>query len=289
MAVGRIKVAGMQTPWVGNAMLVLDGTEHRLGGFERIRCTEVEEEPTACRFQLKGKGVKVDGHGRRRAKDFVAWIYADPVGPEHNTLNCSISDLELDVELDGKPGERLTSPARPRTSSAPATPTTASRCSPTRTARRPRTRRGGAASCSPLEGRPGVGQPEAGSGRAAGLVLPPVPTSFALTILGETPRLTTTIRFSFPFTQSAELGLHLPVGELAGPEVVRRGAVVGIGDAAQIGIGLAADEGVLVVLGVAAGGREEEGLGDLALEVDDLERVSATAWLVLAVSAPTPP
>jgi hypothetical protein len=108
MAVGRIKVAGMQTPWVGNAMLVLDGTEHRLGGFERIRSTQVEPNPTGARFQLKGKRIKVSGRVTAERKDFVAWIYADPVGPEHNTLNCSISDLELDVEHDGKPAERLT-------------------------------------------------------------------------------------------------------------------------------------------------------------------------------------
>ena len=107
MAVGRIKVAGMQTPWVGNGMLVLDGSEHRLGGFERIRSTEVSEQPTQCDFGLRGKGVKLTGTVRAPAKDFVAWIYADPVGPEHNTLNCSISDLELDVEIDGRPAERL--------------------------------------------------------------------------------------------------------------------------------------------------------------------------------------
>jgi hypothetical protein len=108
MAVGRIKVAGMQTPWVGNAMLLLDGVEHRLGGFERIRSTEISEGPTGARFQLKGKGVKLTGRVGAERKDFVAWIYADPVGPEHNTLNCSVSDLELDVEVAGKPAERLT-------------------------------------------------------------------------------------------------------------------------------------------------------------------------------------
>jgi hypothetical protein len=108
MAVGRIKVGGVTTPWVGNGMLVLDGAEHRLGGFERVPSTEVAEEPTSCRFQLKGKGVKLSGRVEADRKDFVAWIYADPVGPEHNTLNCSISDLVLDVELDGRPAERLT-------------------------------------------------------------------------------------------------------------------------------------------------------------------------------------
>lgn len=108
MAVGRIKLAGMTTPWVGNAMLMLDGAAHRLGGFERIRSTEVHERPTECSFALRGKGVKLTGRVNAPAKDFVAWIYADPVGPQHNTLNCSISDLALDVEIDGRAAERLT-------------------------------------------------------------------------------------------------------------------------------------------------------------------------------------
>ncbi len=108
MAAGRIKVAGMQTPWVANGNLVLDGKAHRLGGFERIRSTELAEEPTECRFRLRGRGVRLTGRVSAERKDFVAWIYADPVGPEHNTLNCSISDLELDVEIDGDPARRLT-------------------------------------------------------------------------------------------------------------------------------------------------------------------------------------
>jgi hypothetical protein len=107
MAVGRIKVAGRTTPWVGNAMLMLDGKGHRLGGFGHVPSTEVSESPTSAAFELKGKGVRLSGKVSAPAKDFVAWIYADPVGPEHNTLNCSISDLELRVELDGGPPESL--------------------------------------------------------------------------------------------------------------------------------------------------------------------------------------
>jgi hypothetical protein len=107
MAVGRIKVGGATTPWVGNGMLFLDGQAHRLGGFGHIPSTRVTEEPSGASFELKGKGVQLSGTVRAPAKDFVAWIYADPIGPEHNTLNCSISDLELQVEIDGRPAETL--------------------------------------------------------------------------------------------------------------------------------------------------------------------------------------
>ena len=151
MAVGRIRVAGRTTPWVGNGMLMLDGKPHRLGGFGRIPQHRGGGEPTGAGFELRGKGVRVTGNVSAAPKDFVAWIYADPVGPEHNTLNCSISDLELDVELDGGPGQRLTVRERPPTSSALGTSITASRSSPTRTAE-PR--------LLLLEEGPGVGQPE---------------------------------------------------------------------------------------------------------------------------------
>jgi hypothetical protein len=107
-AVGRIKVGPLTTPWIGNAHLVLDGVEHRLGGFDRIRSTKVSERPTRCDFGLTGKGISVKGSVGSEAKNFVAWVYADPVGPEHNTLNCSISDLELVVERKGSAPLSLT-------------------------------------------------------------------------------------------------------------------------------------------------------------------------------------
>jgi hypothetical protein len=107
MAVGQIKVGGRTTPWVGNGMLMLDGVGHRLGGFGHIPSTEVSPQPNTARFELKGGDARVSGTVTAPAKDFVAWIYADPVGPEHNTLNCSISDLDLDVEVDGGPAQKL--------------------------------------------------------------------------------------------------------------------------------------------------------------------------------------
>ena len=107
MAAGRIKIGPVTTPWVANGMLRIGATEHRLGGFDRMLSTKVAEQPTSCRFRIAGKGVKLRGRAGSEQRNFVAWVYADPKGPEHNTLNCSISDLELEVERDGRPPQRL--------------------------------------------------------------------------------------------------------------------------------------------------------------------------------------
>jgi hypothetical protein len=106
-ALGRVKVGPLTTPWIGNAMLCIDGEAHRLGGFDRIRSTKIDDEPTECEFELAGDDIKVRGRVSSERHNFVAWVYADPKGPEHNTLNCSISDLELTVERKGAEPQRL--------------------------------------------------------------------------------------------------------------------------------------------------------------------------------------
>jgi len=106
-ALGRIKIGPWTTPWVANGILHLDGTSHRLGGLDRVRSTKVDEHPTACEFELTGKDIKVRGRVSSEPRNFVAWVYADPVGPEHNTVNCSISDMELTVERKGLEPVRL--------------------------------------------------------------------------------------------------------------------------------------------------------------------------------------
>ena len=65
-----------------------------------------------------------------------------PTGPEHNTINCSVADLELTVERPAAAGPQPDPRgAAPPTSSGCARPTTASRSSPTRTAEPGRARR----------------------------------------------------------------------------------------------------------------------------------------------------
>ena len=104
----RVAVAGRTSPWVPSGMLVLDGEKHRLGGLGAIRSARIEETPTACEFFLPGHDVVVHGRVAAPAEAFVGWVYADPGGAEHNTVNCSVADLELTVERPGRAARHLT-------------------------------------------------------------------------------------------------------------------------------------------------------------------------------------
>jgi hypothetical protein len=103
----RVKLGSRTSPWIPSGMLVLDGEAHRLGGLGAIRSSSIEEKPSVCSFTLPGKDVVVHGRVTAPVKDFVGWVYADPKGPEHNTVNCSVSDLELTVERPGLPPREL--------------------------------------------------------------------------------------------------------------------------------------------------------------------------------------
>ncbi len=84
-------------------MLSLDGELHRLGGFGRVRSAWIEDSPTACSFVLPGEDIVVRGRISAPKTDFVGRVYADPKGPEHNTVNCSAADLKLSVERPARP------------------------------------------------------------------------------------------------------------------------------------------------------------------------------------------
>lgn len=107
----RIKLGPWTTPWIPSGMLMLEGEAHRLGGFGQIRGASIEESAGECSFVLPGKDIVVRGRISAPKKDFVGWVYADPAGPEHNTINCSVSDLELTVERPALPAVQLSLPA----------------------------------------------------------------------------------------------------------------------------------------------------------------------------------
>jgi hypothetical protein len=100
VALGRVKLGPWTTPWIGNGALSLGGERHRLGGIERARSTHVDEHPGRCDLVVPGDGLSVRAAVRADRKDTVAWVYADPDGSQHHSLNCSIADVRLAVERE---------------------------------------------------------------------------------------------------------------------------------------------------------------------------------------------
>ena len=98
LAAGRIKLGPFTSRWIANGSICLGGHSHQLGGIRRAYGTEIDARPTGCEFVATGKAITVRGQIGCEASDFVGWIYADPDGGEHNTVNSSIADLELRVE-----------------------------------------------------------------------------------------------------------------------------------------------------------------------------------------------
>ena len=103
VAVARIRVGRWLSPWLASGALSLDGVRHPLGGPGRWRATRVVESPEGCRFELPGPGLRLRGIVHAARKDLVGWVYADPAGGSHDTLNCSIATMELTVWRDGRP------------------------------------------------------------------------------------------------------------------------------------------------------------------------------------------
>jgi hypothetical protein len=102
LAAARVRLGPVLSPWIANGQLVLAGEAFRLGGLGSIRSTSIDAGASGCRFTVAGGGSKVSGTVAAPAERFVGWLYSNPGGGEHHALNCSISDLHLEVE---RPGE----------------------------------------------------------------------------------------------------------------------------------------------------------------------------------------
>lgn len=103
VVLGRLRLAGRTTPWMASGALCLEGERLRLGGPLRTRTTTVDEAPDRVDFALPGRDLLVTGRAEAPRERFVGWIYADPDGSEHHTVNCSIADLTLTVARRGRP------------------------------------------------------------------------------------------------------------------------------------------------------------------------------------------
>jgi hypothetical protein len=89
VAVGRVRAGPLTTPWIANGALHVDGRRRPLRG-----AAEVDARPGEAAVALGDVRI----HVRAPLEQTVAWVYADPPGGEHHSLNCSIAALELALE-----------------------------------------------------------------------------------------------------------------------------------------------------------------------------------------------
>jgi hypothetical protein len=89
VAAGRVRVGPATTPWLANGALHVDGRRHVLGGLRER--PEVDARPGGATLRIGDVRIRVTAPREQT----VAWVYADPPGGEHHSLNCSIAALEV--------------------------------------------------------------------------------------------------------------------------------------------------------------------------------------------------
>jgi hypothetical protein len=106
IVLGRVRIAGRLTPWLANGALGLGERRYRLGGLA-ARGLQVRESARGCAVALRGEGgVTVHAQADVPRNAAAGWRYSDPAGGDHDVVNCSVSALELTLELPGGRGRR---------------------------------------------------------------------------------------------------------------------------------------------------------------------------------------
>ena len=108
-AIGRVKL-GPAHDAVGRQRRA----QHRRRSLSRCAGRRSPRRPGHCTFALSGSGVQVRGSVSAPRERFVGWVYADPDGSEHHTVNCSIADMRLSVSRGGGAASELVVPGRRR-------------------------------------------------------------------------------------------------------------------------------------------------------------------------------
>jgi hypothetical protein len=98
VAIARVGLGPVTTPWIANGALCFDGRRYRLGG---LRPARIDATPERCGFRIVGDEVSIEGTVGGRTEDFVGWLYAQPSGGERQTVNCSIADMHLTISRPG--------------------------------------------------------------------------------------------------------------------------------------------------------------------------------------------
>jgi hypothetical protein len=110
LALGRVRVGPVTTPWVANGALSLDGRRLRVGGLRRS--VSVTETETGCDLRIPGADVTVTASISAPAEAYAHWDYPGPRPPESRVVHCSVADLSVRVERPDEATVELSAPGR---------------------------------------------------------------------------------------------------------------------------------------------------------------------------------
>jgi hypothetical protein len=110
VALARIRIGRVLTPWSAFGAVSLDGRRFRLGGPGRR--VVVREEPGSCRLRISGRRLRLTADVSAPPDAFVSWDYPNPSGPPRAVVNCSVADLSLRVDRRRQPPVEWTSAGR---------------------------------------------------------------------------------------------------------------------------------------------------------------------------------
>lgn len=105
LAIGRVRIGRLVTPWVANGMLCVAGRRHRLGG--PLGRPQIDEDALRLDFDVRGSGLVLKGSVHSPRAQTVVYRYADPDLHEHHVAHCSLAAMDLVLTPDGQVPLRL--------------------------------------------------------------------------------------------------------------------------------------------------------------------------------------
>jgi hypothetical protein len=96
LALVRIRIGPLITPWIASGALELDGRRHAPAPLRRVTCERAGERTSVC-VSLSGRAV-VTVELTAPGRDTVTWDYASPRGAGRAVQNCSVADARIALQ-----------------------------------------------------------------------------------------------------------------------------------------------------------------------------------------------
>jgi hypothetical protein len=95
IALGRVRIGPLLTPWIANGVVSLGGERLRVG--RPTAHARVQEHPTALDLRVDSRDARLRLTVHSNRSQSAVWRYSDPDGSEHHVTNCSIAEIEAVV------------------------------------------------------------------------------------------------------------------------------------------------------------------------------------------------